>query len=222
MTSLFSRRTGGICAVLAGVLAVLLLPPVTAAYGVSDAGAGSDPTWGGGFRDAGGSLFTFADPDRVYSTYGLLYLLVTLGLLVGVLAVREARGGDDSALERWGFRLLVSGLVLNSLGLLTDYTVFEGTVVENIGFVVGTLLGVLLLVGGGILVGLRWLRNPAAPRVAGLLLLLSLPGMLLLGLLDFGNLPSMPLTWFGISGIPLGLFLLRSESDFQHSPAAPS
>lgn len=219
MTAPFSPRAAGAIALTAAGLGLLTLPFVTAAYGVSDAGSGTDPAWGGELRDAAEPLFTFAAPDRVYSTYGLVYFLVTLGVLLGVLGVRDVRAGGRSGVERWGFRLLGAGLGLNLVGLLTDYTFFEGTIVESIGFA-GTLLGVLLMVVGGALLGARWMRDRHAPRMAGVLLFLAAPGFVVLEMLGFGNLPSMPLAWFALTGIPLGLFLLGSATGAPERPAA--
>ena len=208
MARRLGHRTAGALAVAAGVLALLTLPFVTAAYGVSGAGAGTDPPWGAALRDAAEPMFGFAGPDRVYSTYGLVYLAVVLGVLTGFVAVGDVLAGGRSRPERWGLRLLLAGLVLNLAGLLTDYTVFEDTLVENVGFAVGSLLGLLLLVVGGAMVGARWAREREAPRTAGVLLLLAVPGMVALDLLGFGNLPSMPLTYFGVAGIALGCYLL--------------
>lgn len=205
------RRGSGLVAITAGVLGLLVLPLVTVAYARSDDGLGTEPAWGSAVRDLTGPLTDFAGADTVYSTYGKVYFLVLLGLLVGVLGLFRFRRRAMSGLERWGFRLSVVGLVLSLVGIITDYTVFEDSVVENVGFVAGSLLGVLLLVAGSLLLGIAWLRAEGAPRLGAWLSLLALPGIAMLGLLGFGNLPSMPIAWFCITWLALGRFLLMQD-----------
>ncbi|HZI97111.1 MAG TPA: hypothetical protein VFD41_06255, partial [Actinomycetales bacterium] len=96
---------------------------------------------------------------------------------------------------------------------VTDYTVFEDTTVENIGFVVGSLLGLLLLVVGSLLLGIAWLRAAGAPRLGSWMILLALPGMAALGALGFGNLPSMPIAWFCLAWLALGRHLIGVRAD---------
>lgn len=207
-----SARRSGLVALVAAALGLLLLPLITVAYAVSGDGAGSDPAWGPDARDLFGPLVTFAEPDTVYAAYGKVYFLVLLGLLVGVLGLSRLRRGGVSVPERWGFRLSVVGLVANLAGIVTDYTVFEDTLVENIGFVVGSLLGLLLLVVGSLLLGVAWLRADGAPRLGAWLVLLAVPGMVALGALGFGNLPSMPIAWFCIAWLALGRYLLAQTA----------
>lgn len=202
----------GLAAVVAGVIGLLTLPVITVAYARTDDGAGTDPAWGDDVRELLRPMVSFAEPDTVYSAYGKVYFLVLLGLLVGLLALSRARGGGMSGAERWGFRLSIAGIILNLVGIVTDYTVFEDSVVENVGFAAGSLLGLLFLVVGSVMLGIVWLRSAGAPRLGAWLLLLALPGMVLLGLLGFGNLPSMPLAWFCIAWLALGRFLMADGS----------
>ena len=211
MLSLPVRRSG-LVALVAAVLGLLILPLITVAYAVSGDGAGSDPAWGPAVRDLVGPLVTFAEPDTVYSAYGKVYLLVLLGLLVGLLGLFRLRQGGVSGPERWGFRLSVLGLVASLGGVVTDYTVFEDTPVENLGFVIGSLIGLLLLVVGSLLLGVAWLRVDGAPRLGAWLVLLAVPGMVALGALGFGNLPSMPIAWFCVAWLALGRYLLGHDA----------
>jgi len=212
MFSLSARRSG-IVALVAAVLGLLTLPLVTVAYALTDDGVGTDPVWGSAARDLFEPLVTFDEPDIVYSAYGKVYFLVLCGLIVGLMALYRLRHGGMSGPERWGFRLSVAGLVLNLVGIVTDYTVFEDTTVENIGFVVGSLLGLLLLVVGSLLLGIAWLRAAGAPRLGSWMILLALPGMAALGALGFGNLPSMPIAWFCLAWLALGRHLLGVRAD---------
>jgi hypothetical protein len=155
---------------------------------------------------------SFAEPDTVYSAYGTVYFLVLLGLLVGLVSLVRMRYARASRAERWGMRLSLTGLLLDLAAIVTDYIVFEGTLVEDGGFLVGTLLGLLLLTVGSILAGISWPRPPGAPRLGAWLVLLAIPGMVLLGILGFGNLPSMPVAWFCLAWLALGGSLARSPA----------
>jgi len=106
----------------------------------------------------------------------------------------------------------LTGLLLDLAAIVTDYIGFEGTLVEDGGFLVGTLLGLLLLTVGSILAGISWPRPPGAPRLGAWLVLLAIPGMVLLGILGFGNLPSMPVAWFCLAWLALGGYLVRSPA----------
>ena len=207
-----SSRSSGWTAIVASAVGLLVLPPITLAYARSEAGAGTDPAWSAAASGVLDPLISFADADTVYSTYGKVYFLVVLGLLVGTLGLLAVRQGTTSRLEQWGLRLSVVGLVLLLVGLATDYTLFEGTVVENVGFAAGSLLGLLLLVVGSVLAGVAWLRRPGTPRWGAWLALAAVPGIVLLGLLGFGNLPSMPIAWFCIVWLALGGFLAGQGS----------
>jgi hypothetical protein len=100
--------------------------------------------------------------------------------------------------ERWGFGLSFAGLLLNLLGNIPDYLVGEGTVLEDVGFVVGTVLGLLVLTAGSSLLGVTLLRERVGSRLGTWLLVLSLPGILLANFLGFGNIPSGPVLWYGL------------------------
>jgi hypothetical protein len=78
------------------------------------------------------------------------------------------------------------------------YLVGEGTVFEDVGFVVGTVLGLLVLTAGSSLLGVTLLRERVGSRLGAWLLVLSLPGILLANFLGFGNIPSGPVLWYGL------------------------
>lgn len=193
---------------LGGALGVVAAPLTTSAYFL--AGEGPAPPWQPLLGDLLAHLFTFASPEAVYAVYGKLYFLVFLGLLAGLAGLRAERGGLGGWLERWGFRLSFTGLVLNLLGNLGDYWYRTGvgdSVVDFLGFLLGTLLGLLLLISGSTILGIALLRAGAAPRLGAWLLVLALPGIVLLNFFGFGNIPSGPALWFCFAWLALGYAL---------------
>lgn len=204
-------RWGGVAAMLGSALGIVIAPIITSAYSLSEqGGAEQAPPWEPVLSQSLDVLFSFASPEAVYATYGKLYFLVFLGLLLGLVGLYSLRSGHTGRLEEWGFRLSFVGLVLNLLGNLGDYW-YRGGVVEStpdfIGFLVGTLLGLLILTIGYLMLGITLLRAGAGPRLGSWLLILSIPGFIVLGLLGFGNLPSMPALWFCFAWLVLGYYL---------------
>lgn len=212
-------RAGGIAATLAGALGIVAAPITTSAYFL--AGEGPSPPWQPVIGELFAPLLTFASPEAVYATYGKLYFLVFLGLLAGLAALGalgSERRGTRGSLERWGFRLAFAGLSLNLLGNLADYWYrggFGDSALDFLGFVLGTLLGLLLLISGSTILGIALLRAGAAPRLGAWLLVLALPGIVLLSFLGFGNIPSGPALWFCFAWIALGYALWsRNTADY--------
>jgi hypothetical protein len=79
-----------------------------------------------------------------------------------------------------------------------------------------------LLIAGSTVLGIALLRAGAGPRLGAWLLVLALPGIILLTLIGFGNLPSGPALWFCFAWLALGHFLWSHEgaSDRQTARAA--
>ncbi len=199
---------GGLAAVAGSALGILAASVITAAYSLSGEGAGETPPWEPALSSALPSLFSFASPATVYAAYGKLYFLVFLAFLLGLMSLRKARGNAVGRLERWGFQLSTVGLLLNLAGNVADYWLPDFAGIGDWGFVIGTILGLLLLIVGSTMLGVALLRGRSGFRLGAWLLTLSLPGMILLFLLGFGNVPSGPALWFCFAWLALGSSLL--------------
>ena len=223
MASTTPIRWGGLAAMFGSLIGLVLAPIITSAYSLLEDGAGQTPSWEPALGALLGPLFAFASPAVVYTTYGKLYLLVFLGFLLGLVALRARRSAHAGRLEQWGYRLSLAGFALNLMGNIGDYW-YRGGVgdsgVDTLGFLLGTVLGLLLLVAGSALLGIGLLRAGTAPRLGAWLLVLALPGIALLTLLGFGNAPSGPALWFCFAWLVLGWSLWSSRTKrFANPPA---
>lgn len=118
-------------------------------------------------------LLDWAGPDTVYLTYGKWWT-VALGVMVAA-AVVVARLRQPYGAEKWGWRLFISGYGLLTVGVTAYYwgqwTSYN--VLEDIGLwaqLPAALIGTI----GATVLGVALLRRGARPRVAAVLLLLSL------------------------------------------------
>lgn len=217
-------RWGALAAVLAGVIEILVAPLINSAYSMTETGAGLVPPWEPALSDTFGPLFTFAPPEAVYETYGKFHLLVFLGLLFGLLGLRAWRGGRAGRLERWGYRLSFVGLVLNLAGNVFDYWLPGNSApgefgsVGDWGFLLGTVLGLLLLAVGSAALGVALLRAGEA-HLPAWMLVLAVPGAMALGLLGFSNAPANPMLWYGVAWLLMGRFLWTRSAEGTRQPA---
>jgi hypothetical protein len=207
---------------LGSVLGILVAPVITSAYSLSEDGAGLSPPWEPAFSDLLSPLFRFATPEAVYSTYGKLYFVVFLGFLLGLMALRVQQRGHVGRLEEWSFRLSLIGVVLNLFGNIADYWVGEGTWFEELGFIFGELMGLLSLLVGSTMLGIALLRAGTTPRIGAWLLVLSLPGIILLLLVGFANIPSGPALWFCFAWLVLGYVLWSRRGTAAEQPSRVS
>lgn len=138
-------------------------------------------------------LISWAGADTVYLTYGKWWP-IALGVMVVtgymVMRLRAAYGA-----ERWGWRLFLVGNTLLALGAGTYYwgqwTSYN--VLEDIGLWMD-LPGALLNAVGGTMLGIVLLRRGARPRLAAVLLLLTIPAIIGISMVtSLGNtsIPSM-------------------------------
>ncbi len=118
-------------------------------------------------------LLSWAGPDTVYLTYGKWWL-IALGITAAagymVMRLRAPYG-----MEKWGWRLFLVGYVLLAAGAGTYYwgqwTSYN--VLEHIGLwldLPGALLGTI----GATVLGIALLRRGAKPRLAAVLLILTI------------------------------------------------
>jgi len=118
-------------------------------------------------------LLDWAGPDTVYLTYGKWWT-VALGVMV-VAAVIVMRVRAPYGVERWGWRLFIAGYALLTLGVSAYYWAqwTSYNVMEDIGLwaqLPAALLGTI----GATVLGFALLRRRARPRLAALLLLLTI------------------------------------------------
>lgn len=216
MSSSNLTRYGGLAAMAGGALGVLIAPLITSAYSLTE--EGTTPPWEPALSDALTPLFGFASPEAVYAAYGKLYFFVFVGLLLGLIGLYVSRREVAGRLERWGFYLSFAGISLNLFGNVFDYWYGGGvgdSTPDFLGFLLGTLLGLLLMFLGFTVLGIALLRASEAPRAGAWLLALTLPGFVLLGFLGFENIPSGPALWFCFAWLALGYALWsRSTGDY--------
>lgn len=199
---------------LGGAAGVVIAPLTTSAYHLS--GEGTAPSWEPALSGALSPLFDFASPEVVYATYGKLYFLVFLGFLLGLIGLYARRRDHTGRLERWGFYLSFAGLAFNLFGNVLDYWYGGGignSTPDFLGFLLGTLLGMLLLVVGAAMLGVSLLRAGTPFRLGAWLLILSLPGIMALFFLGFGNVPSGPALWFSFVWLALGYSLRFAKGE---------
>lgn len=203
-------RYAGLAAMAGGALGIVAAPLTTSAHFLT--GEGTAPPWEPSLSGTLAPLFDFASPEAVYATYGKLYFLAFLGFLLGLAGLYAGRREVAGRLERWGFYLSFAGFALNLFGNVFDYW-YGGGVGESapdfLGFLLGTILGLLLLTIGSAMLGTSLLRAGISPRLGAWLLVLALPGILALSFLGFGNIPSGPALWFCFAWLALE-YSLRS------------
>ncbi len=164
--------------------------------------------WADAGRDLLGPLLDWTSADTVYRMYGKVYLVVVLGLLLGLIALRGHRAGEAEGLERWSFRVALAGYGLLVVGAVVAYR----TPYLDFGFLAFTGPGVLLALVGSTLLGITLLRRDAVSRAGAWLLTLSIPLVFgltaLLGHLSAGLVPLdlawMVLGWWLWSEMPVG------------------
>ena len=183
-------------AVVGGAVGVLYFPLHSLAYFATGEPQGA-VKWADGGRDLLEPLLDWGSADDVYKTYGKVGILVALGFLCGLIALRVHRGSDVRGLETWAFRVAFVGYPLLVLGAIVEYL----TPYLDFGFAAFTGPGVIVTLIGSTLLGAAQLRRRAAPRVPAFLLAACVPLVLvlvgLLGHLSAGLLP-LDLAWIGL------------------------
>ena len=178
-------RWGGLAALVGGMIGILYFPFHASAYfATQDGAAGLDAPWVAGWAEPFTRVFdpllTFAPPHEVYTTLGKILVLVVLGFLAGVLALHSRQGARAGRLEKWGFRVLLLGSVLGTLGAFGEYY----TPYLDFSFLAFSAPGILLLMFGSLLFGIGTLRAGMVPRLGAWLLTLGgFPGIVLMTVL---------------------------------------
>ena len=119
-------RWGGLAALVGSVIGILYFPfHATAYFATQDGAAALDAPWvalwAEPFTRVLDPLLTFAPAHEVYTTFGKILVLVVLGFLAGVLALHSRQIARAGRLEKWGFRVLLLGTVLGTVGAFGEY-----------------------------------------------------------------------------------------------------
>ena len=197
-------RWAGAAAAAGGLLALVLTLPFALAYFRAYPGFDVPPFWLAPLRPTLTPLVTFAPPVTVYNLYGRVYELVYLLFLPATVGLHHLHRGQGRRLERWGYWLLMSGLLLTFAGVAGDYWA------NGLTFVL-SLLGLLVLAAGTTLYGLVLRRSRMVPRMVDWLFLFGLPGIFI-GQWLIGHIPSGPMLPFALAWLVLGASLWRGAS----------
>jgi hypothetical protein len=194
-------RFAGLYAMVAGAASLVFAPLLALSYFATDDGASelqksTVSAWADPARDLAGGLLTWASPDRVYATYVQVFAVLFGGLLLCATVVR-AQTQPDTRLERWGWRLALTGYRLAAAGLLAAFVALipaSGGAALDVAYLVLLFPGMLLSTVGSTVLGIALLRAGYRPRPTAWLLALALP-LALLGsdLLGHNSLGLVPL-----------------------------
>jgi hypothetical protein len=226
---MLNPRFAGLYAMAAGAASLVFAPLLALSYFATDDGASELETstvsaWAEPARDLAGGLLTWASPERVYATYVQVFAVLFGGLLLCATTVeREARPGRG--LERWGWRLALTGYRVLAVALVVAFVVLipesDGGGL-NVVYLALLVPGMLLSVVGSSVLGIALVRAGYRPRATAWLLALALPLMLtgsdLLGHNSLGLLPLF-VAW-AMTGHRL--WLEEREPAAVATPTAPS
>jgi len=164
---------------VAAVAALVVTPLLALSYfGIADGASALDQTtvsaWADPAGDRLGALLTWSAPDRVYATYIPLFALLFPAGFLCALAVRSRRAMSEGCLERWSWRIALSGYGLCPSGFVAVAPALigaspGGTAVNTV-FLVLLMPGMLLSLIGTTMLGIALLRNRYTPRLTAWLL----------------------------------------------------
>jgi hypothetical protein len=137
--------------------------------------------WAEPAADAVRPLLDWGSPDLVYVTYGKVWFPVFLAFTLCAVVVRRRR--DPVGVERWAWRVALTGYVIACLAVLLTYWTqwtgrldglgLEATLFEASWLV--TLPGLLLTMLGSTLLGVALLVRRFRPLPVALVLALTIP-----------------------------------------------
>jgi len=190
----------GLAAILGGLTAIILTAPFATAYFSAYPGFDIPPFWLPLLKPALRPLLTFAPPVEVYNVYGRIFDLVYLLFLPAAFGLHHLHQGASSRIEKWGFGILVVGLLATFIGVAGDYWA------DRAGFLIEAL-GLLTLAIGATLYGVALLRSKVIPSWCAWLLVACGPGTFVFFPL-IRHIPSGPTFLFAISWLIVGCMLL--------------
>lgn len=206
----------GLAAIVGGMIALVLTAPFAIAYFAAYPGFDIPPAWIAIVRPVLKPILTFASPKAVYNVYGRVYNVVYVLFLPATVGLHQMYEGACSRPERWGYRLLVIGLLAAIIGNAGDYWA------NGVGFIL-TVAGLLILSVGVTVYGVAALRSSLMPAWCAWLLIISGPGVFV-GLSLIGHIPSGPslplaLAWLVIGGV---LVFRPTPLSLPAPPASPT
>jgi hypothetical protein len=193
----------GLAAILGGAMAIILTAPFATAYFSAYPGFDVPPFWLQSAKLTLHPLLAFASPVEAYNIYGRIFDLVYLLFLPAVFGLHQLHQGASSRIEKWGFAILVVGLLATFIGVAGDYWA------DGAGFPI-ELLGLLILNIGATLYGIALLRSKVVPSWCAWLLVACGPGVFIFFLL-IGHIPSSPTFLFAITWLMVGYILLFKQ-----------
>jgi hypothetical protein len=206
-----TTRSIGLYATISALAALVFAPLLAMSYfaipdGVKELDTGTVSAWADPGRDLAGGLLTFASADRVYATYTQIFTFLFPAVLLCGWLTRRLRHQLESRLERWGWRLALTGYLLLAVGTVAVsfvlISVSPSSWITNLVFVPFILPGVLLGTLGSTLLGIALLRSSYKPGLTAWLLALAFPlwivGSFVLGHNSLGLLPLF-VAW-GVTG----------------------
>lgn len=196
----------GLAAIVGAVLSILLTPVFASAYLEQEE---ESPTpLIDGLRSVVEPLLGFASVETVYRTYGLIYLVASLMMLYGFLALRARLEGNSLRVPHRGLSVSLIGWLMFVVGLIGDYVMGDafGSVLHDISFLI-EVLGILVLLIGTLMTGLGTRRSNLMPSWLAWLLVLALP-LGVVGLILISHIPSGPMLGVSLASIGVGYTLL--------------
>ena len=211
-----TARAAGIAAVAASAATIVVAPLHALARfatedGASDLESPIVSAWAGAAREMAGSLLTFSDPRTVYTTYGKFWLVFMAAVIGCALAMRKQRPAPIRTVERWGWRIALTGYSLTALGSFVSHW----TPYVDAGFAFLTIPGQLISTIGSTTLGVILLREHARPHLTAWLLALDLPLSILFTM--FGSMATGVFP-FALAWGAAGWRLYRSNTS--HTPAS--
>lgn len=216
-------RWGGLAAMLGGIVGVLYSPFYALAYFATKEGASSleapwVAAWAGAVRPILEPFLTFAAPEVVYLTYGKVATFMFLGWMAGMLALHARQARYAGRLEKWGFRIAFTGVVLGTLGSIGVYWIWGAI---DLLFITLMVPALLLFMVGFPLFGAGTLRAKVAPHLGAWLLTIGgFPGIFLLTFLT-GQL-TLGLLLLNIAWVALGYALWAEKAAPIRQAAVPA
>lgn len=174
-----------------GLVGLLLTPPFASAYFRSYGAGESRRAWlralDGPLEDLG--FFGAGRVTAIYHSYGLAYGLALLLVLTSLVVL--SRRWQASRAESAGWRVILVGLALVTIGTFSDYGLPYNGPVPNIGFGL-EMIGFLVVAIGTVILGIA-LRVSDRATIATCLTVGAIgPASGMLGMWALGHIPSGP------------------------------
>ncbi len=194
----------GLAAIVGGMMAVVLTAPFVTAYFYAYPGNNVPPFWIHSVKSALGLLLAFSSPQVVYDTYGRIYDVAYLLFLPAAFGLHHLHFGTDSRVEKPGFGILISGLLVSFVGVAGDYWA------NGAGFLI-EIPGLLTLAIGSTLYGVALLQSKVIPGWCAWLLVAC--GPIAIVFVPLTAISSLPPFVYAISlGFPEGPTFLFAVS----------